>query len=238
MESLQQRLNTLAGTNNLSVFQAANVLAGTNGQSIQSALNTYAGTKNLSIQAALNYKAGTVSKSVTEAANAISTGYTLFDSYGTENISGVSSLGAEYLAGNKFPGLSMVLNGQVASLKRVAMHLKRVGTLAGNVTITLHASVDDGGGYLVPDGVALATATVAASSISTTAGLVNFDFGTPYTMADLDYCIAINYSGGDNTQYIEVSKDALDVSPSIGGYLSSSTWLGTEDTNYIFYAYK
>lgn len=166
--------------------------------------------------------------------------YTLFDSYGTENISGVASLGAYYLLGSKFAGLSMVLNGQVADLKRVSMHLKKVGAsaLTGNVTITVHASVDDGGGFLVPTGAALATATVAASTISSTAGLVNFDFSTAYTMADQDYCIAINYTGGDNTNYIEVSKDGADVVGAIGGYLSDTTWVGTEDTNYIFYAYK
>ena len=87
--------------------------------------------------------------------------YILFDSYGTKNISGVAQLGAYYIINAKFSGLSMVLNGQVADLKRVAMHLKRVGTLTGNVTITLHASIDDGGGFLVPDGAALATATVS-----------------------------------------------------------------------------
>lgn len=166
--------------------------------------------------------------------------YTLFDSYGTENISGAAALGAYYLLGSKFTGLSMVLNGEVADLKRVAMHLKKVGAsaLTGNVTITLHASEDDGNGFLVPTGAALATATVAASTITTIAGLVNFDFDTPYTMADQDYCIAINYTGGDNTNYIEVSKDGADVVGAIGGYLSDTTWVGTEDTNYIFYAYK
>jgi len=70
-KSIQDKLNTIAGTTGLSMQDALNVENGTTGVSLQGAMNTYAETTGLSTQDAANAKAGTTGLSIQDAINSI-----------------------------------------------------------------------------------------------------------------------------------------------------------------------
>lgn len=67
--SVQDALNTKAGTTGLSIQQAINSLAGTTGLTSQDAWNTYAGTTGLSCQQCANVKVGMTDLTYQQACN-------------------------------------------------------------------------------------------------------------------------------------------------------------------------
>lgn len=243
MESLQQRLNTLAGTQNLSVQAAANSLAGTNGKSIQSALNTYAGTANLSIQGALNAKAGTNGLSAFDAANAITAGPSLIDSYSETNADAVSGTDTDRLHSGGTTGFTESFVGVAKKITSCKFFLGRgTNSITGNATATLHWATNEGDGWYV-DSAALATSgNVDVSTLTTTRQLVEFTFSgaQQYQMESaVRYCIAVNYTGGDATHYVTIGLDSSGPTHSDNNmsYYNTGVWAADGTISTCFYVY-
>lgn len=124
-------------------------------------------------------------------------------------------------------------------LVRVRARVRVVGSPTGNVTCSIHAHSGTYGTSSVPTGAALATsANLAVGDLTTSYQEVEFSFTTPYEMAaSTNYTIAINYSGGDGSNYVQV--EGLASSGTATGnraQLVSSTWTATAGDDLWFSA--
>lgn len=91
-------------------------------------------------------------------------------------------------------------------LTRAFFQLKLVGAPTGNVVAKLYAHSGSLGTTSVPTGAALATSNnVALTTLTSSYATVEFYFPTPYEMAaSTNYVIAVEYSGGGVSDYIDV----------------------------------
>ena len=127
-----------------------------------------------------------------------------------------------------------------AILTSVKFHLAKVGSPTGNAVAKIYALTGSSGTTGKPTGTALATSnnfdvsTLTTSFVLTT---INFSELDQITLsASTTYCVAIEYSGGNSTNYLAVGRD--DSAPSHAGNasytLDGTTW--TEDgTDICFY---
>lgn len=119
-------------------------------------------------------------------------------------------------------------------------YLKKVGSPTGNAVAKLYAHSGTFGSSSVPTGGALATSNnVDVSSLTGTLTLTNFVFSTWYQFtAGTNYVIAIEYSGGDASNYVQVGYDAS--SPGHAGNKStlSGTWSAQSGHDCCFYAQR
>ncbi len=146
-------------------------------------------------------------------------------------------------------GLSSVdLQGQSQSFANAAsiplssakFYLAKVGSPVGTAVAKLYALTGTHGTDAKPTGAALATsATYNVASLGGANALVEFTFDGAYTMAaSTNYCIAVEYGGGDGSNRVIVGIDGS--SPSHGGNpatLSGGTWTGTAVHDACFYVY-
>lgn len=124
-------------------------------------------------------------------------------------------------------------------------YMRKVGTPTGNATAKLYAHSGTLGSSSVPTGTALATSNnFDVSTLTGTLAWVDFFFppasGLWYQFAaSTNYCIAIEYSGGDASNYIQVGVDAS--SPGHAGNVAtyaSSTWTANAAQDACFNAYR
>lgn len=121
-------------------------------------------------------------------------------------------------------------------LTRAFFQLKLVGAPTGNVVAKLYAHSGSFGTSSVPTGGALATSNnVALTTLTSSYTTVEFYFPTPYEMAaSTNYVIAVEYSGGGVSDYIDVR--GLAASGTHAGNRSSNTgaWAATaaDDLNF------
>lgn len=104
-------------------------------------------------------------------------------------------------------------NGVVAqNLTRARFHLKKVGSPSGNLTFTIYAISGTFGSTGVPTGSAVATSGTLDVTTLTTSYLekeISFPVVTQYSMASsTNYAIAVEYSGGDVSNYVHVEGAA------------------------------
>lgn len=162
--------------------------------------------------------------------------YTLFDSYTTyDNPKTYSRMGALNVPTNQFTGFSFGFQGVSGIAREFFVVLQTVGTLTGTISSYLYTSLDDGGG---PYANAWAANGSTVDSATLTAGESFVKFTTNYVMsAGVTYVFIITYTGGNASNYIEIARNASAPSEVNLGYYNGS-WLSTEDTAGIFYAYK
>ena len=121
-----------------------------------------------------------------------------------------ADVGTDFTIGNAtITGQAQSLqNGANATwLAHVKVQLKKTGSPTGNAVAKLYANLNAfGGGDDVPTGAALATSeNVDVSKLSTTYETIEFGFMTSYKMTtSTSYCIAIEYTGGDASNYIQI----------------------------------
>lgn len=128
----------------------------------------------------------------------------LIASYSESNIAAYYSLGN----GNELKVAQSFNNPRAAFLTSCKFSLKKVGTVSGNAVATLYPVSGTFGVNAVPTGTALATSLdFDVSVITGTDALYEFTFDGNYTMIPGNYFIAIEYSGGDISNYIEVGTD-------------------------------
>jgi hypothetical protein len=123
-------------------------------------------------------------------------------------------------------------------LTRSHFWMLKFGSPTGDVVSTLYAS--DGGSPPKPTGAALATSTaVDAASLSTSYAWVEFTFTDAYEMAAaIDYFIAVEYSGGDGTNYIAMGTD--NSSPTHPGSAARyvASWAALSPHDCVFHIFR
>jgi hypothetical protein len=121
--------------------------------------------------------------------------------------------GTDYAVGNgTIVGQAQAFaNGVVAQyLTRTHFRLKKVGSPTGNLTVKLYAITGTFGSAATPTGAALATSVNLDVATLTTSYLEKeIAFTTQYLMtASTNYVIAVEYSGGDGSNYVVVEGDS------------------------------
>lgn len=106
-------------------------------------------------------------------------------------------------------------------LSKAKFYVKKVGSPTGTAIAELYAT--SGG---VPTGSALATSeTIDVSTFGTTHSLKELIFLDEYEMAASTlYCIAITYTGGGGTDYLDVGLDDTTPTHAGVGYRETSGW--------------
>jgi hypothetical protein len=155
---------------------------------------------------------------------------TITDSYSESNYDSDLALnGTNNAAGQEITG-----DGNV--LSRARFYLQRVGTLTGNVVAKVYAS--DLGSPAAPTGAVLATSeTVAASGLSTSYALVDFEFEDEFTLVNTTkYFIVVEYTSGDGSNYINVGYDNSTPGHGGNGAVYTTSWTG-QTYDFCFYVH-
>lgn len=107
-------------------------------------------------------------------------------------------------------GQSFANGAKAAYLTRAFFKLKKTGSPTGNLVAKLYAHTGTFGTSGTPTGAALATSVnVDVSKLTTSYQVVEIGFNTQYEMAaSTNYFIAVEYSGGDGSNNIQVEGAA------------------------------
>jgi hypothetical protein len=121
-------------------------------------------------------------------------------------------------------------------LTRAYFQLQKVGSPSGNVTAKLYAHSGTFGTSSIPTGAALATSdNVSLASITASYATVEFSFSTPYEMvASTEYAIAVEYTGGDGSNYLQVRGLASSGTHAGNRSQTTGSWsaTATDDLNF------
>lgn len=124
-------------------------------------------------------------------------------------------------------------NGAVAqNLTRAHFRLRKVGSPTGNLTVTLYAITGTFGSTATPTGAAVATSvTLDVATLTTSYLEKEIAFTTQYNMAaSTNYAIAVEYSGGDGSNYVQVEGDSTGThAGNLANYSGSWTAAAAED---------
>lgn len=148
-------------------------------------------------------------------------GPTIADSYSETNVDSYLSLGASFVrfvAGQSFTGVA-------GTLHSVRLLLRKVGAPPGNFNIRVYAHAGTFGTDSAPTGAFLASFTVAASTLSTTATLENFIMDAVNRIglvAGTKYVVTVEYGNGDASNYIEVGRDTSSPTHAGNAYTATS----------------
>lgn len=168
--------------------------------------------------------------------------FTNFSEHDDEaNIDGYYNL---YSGSTIFVAQSFIQSASTPILGSVQFGLKKYGSPTGLVVAKLYAETGDYSTTSTPTGAVLATSDIIeAASLTTSEVLYTFHFSgvnqllltAPY------YCLAIEYSGGDSSNYVMVGKDAS-TPPILNGNASYSTdgtnWTAVGGTDLCFFVYR
>ncbi len=129
---------------------------------------------------------------------------------------------------------SFTVGSNAMNLTRIRVRLKKTGTPSGNITATLYEHSGTYGTSSVGTGSALATSeNVSCDLVDTTYREIEFNFNGSQQVsltASTNYVIAIEYSGGDASNYLSI--DGVDTSGHDGNrcdYVSSWTADSSDD---------
>lgn len=124
---------------------------------------------------------------------------------------------------------------------RAVFYLKKVGSPTGNVVAKLYAHSGSLGTTSVPTGAALATSNnVDVSTLTGTLALTNFVFASPWYQftANTNYVIALEYSGGDASNYVQVGYDASAPGHAGNKCTFAGSWAAQSGHDCCFYAQR
>ncbi len=125
------------------------------------------------------------------------------DSY----MSGANNTTPLYSGMNTQYGQALAL-GSAYSISGARFWLNKTGSPTGNMYFKLYACTGTPGSGGVPTGSALATSgAISAATLSATAAPVEFTLATPYAASAGNYCVLIEYSGGDASNRVEVTNN-------------------------------
>jgi hypothetical protein len=163
---------------------------------------------------------------------------TVVDSYAVSNADALQNLGNGTII-----GVAQSFAGSATTLTNARWYLQKNSAPTGNATCKLYAANTGGGsGTHIPTGAALATSnTFDVTELFTTVDtLIDFEFEDEFLMsAATTYCIALEYSGGDATNRVEVNVDTSAASHA-GNFstLTGSTWTAVSATDAVFFVYQ
>lgn len=136
-------------------------------------------------------------------------------------------------------GVAQSFTGTGGLLARATFYLNKTGSPTGNITARLYAHSGTFGTSSVPTGAALASSnTVSAASLTGSLTLTDFYFptGNWFSLVNAtNYVIALEYSGGDGSNYVNVGYDGS--APGHGGNYSANTgtWAANSGRDLAFY---
>lgn len=139
-------------------------------------------------------------------------------------------------------GIGQSFQGIGTKVSSCGFFLKKVGSPTGNAVAKLYAHTGTYGSSGVPTGSALATSgNIDVSTLTTSFALKSFTFSTPYlATSSTNYCVVVEYSGGDSSNYVDVAADGMYGFLAHGGnacILTGTTWTGASIVDTIFYVY-
>lgn len=162
---------------------------------------------------------------------------TLVDSYSESNQSNQQDLSS----GNDRGAAQAFTVGIGAALGTCKFFLKKTSSPTGNAVATLYDMSGTFGFDAIPSGEALATSdNFDVSALTTSFALITFTFSgaNQYVMSnEINYCIAIEFSGGDGGNNVNVGSDSS--APSHPGNASTkplSEWFPSS-SSLCFYVY-
>lgn len=95
-----------------------------------------------------------------------------------------------------------------ATINSVKFYIKKSGSPTGNCIVRLYAATGTVGSTAVPTGSPLAsTGVLDVATLTTSLALHEFTFASPYAAPSGKYCILIEYTGGDVTNFLYVGAD-------------------------------
>lgn len=129
------------------------------------------------------------------------------------SISAGTDTGTDYSVGDgttTAQGQSFANGAKAAYLTRAFFKLKKTGSPTGNLTCKLYAHTGTFGSSGTPTGAALATSVnIDVSKLTTSYQVVEIGFNTQYELvASTNYYVAVDYSGGDVSNYVQVEGAA------------------------------
>lgn len=159
----------------------------------------------------------------------------LVDSYSESNASGYSVVRAGHITqlGQSF----IAIAGTLDSCK---FELKKSGSPTGNITAKLYAHTGTFGTDGKPTGSVLATSdNFDIATLTTTEQLITFSFTGADRVnltAGTHYCIEVEYTGGDSSNYLRVGNDSSSPTHSGNASFYDSSWQTTAN-DVCFYVY-
>jgi hypothetical protein len=162
----------------------------------------------------------------------------LVDSYGTEYYSGDS----EFIGASYRTIVSQSFTGKAGNLTGCKFYLSKVGNPTGNITAKLYSHSGTFGISSLPDTL---LATSDNVDITTLTGdfqdiIFNFTGAEQYLLEDdTYYCITIEYSGGNLSNFIRIQVDETTASHSgnLSRYDAFDGWVIYNTVDLIFYVY-
>ena len=143
------------------------------------------------------------------------------------------------LGGSYETALGQSFTGNGGKLAIAGFYINKSGTPTGNATAKLYAHTGTFGTSSLPTGTPIATSNpINVTSLGAWA-TVNFTFSTaPTITAATNYCIVVDFAGGDASNYLSVGADST--TPSHGGNKiswSGGAWAFDSAYDVIFYVY-
>jgi len=145
-----------------------------------------------------------ITRNISDSSIDIWKGYSVSDEYVTDPLHAFN-----LYSGSLFLGAAQAFTGDGNSIVACEFMLSMVGSLVGWVYAELYEITGTYGTDAKPTGSAIATSDAfIIPSIPATKEMCLFEFSTPYaTTAGAKYCIAIKYSDGNVSNYINVYRD-------------------------------
>ena len=141
--------------------------------------------------------------------------------------------------GGTYEGGAQSITGDGTLLTNVVLKLRKVGSPTGNAYVKLYAHSGVFGTSSIPTGAALATSepiNVANLQAALTDEKIDFDDSEFYMLTiATKYVIAIEYSGGTSSDYIELGYDAAGVHSGNMATYAPSTWTPVAADDLYFY---
>lgn len=164
----------------------------------------------------------------------------LIDSYGTPldqdevtRVSGFENPPHRRGAGQSF----LTPSSQKWQITQVTFYLSKVGNPTGPASINLYLATGTCGTSAIPSGSPLASGSVAVTTLSTAFGSVDAAITAFDLFQSTCYVVAFEYSGGDDSNYVQVGLDKSAptyVSGNAGRKGSSGSWTVELDKDLIF----
>lgn len=155
------------------------------------------------------------------------------------SVSSGTDTGTNYVVGDGTTtgqAQSFANGAKEAYLTRVFVKLKKVLAPTGNLTAKLYAHSGTLGSSSVPTGAALATSVnIDVSKLTTSYQTIEIGFNTQYEMAaSTNYCIAIEYTGGDASNYVHVEGASTGTHAGNRSSFASASWTASAGSDLNF----
>jgi hypothetical protein len=129
--------------------------------------------------------------------------------------------------------------GVAAVMHTAKFYLKKFGSPTGNMVARLYAHSGVLGTSSVPTGVPLATSTpIAVSTLTTSYQLIEFIFPWDYALTATNWCIVLEYTSGDASNYVLVGYDVSSAGHAGNKATYSGIWIAQATHDVCFYVYN